>query len=120
MEQLLWLETLIKGVIGISLLLSPKMVIRAFALPESNASFWPRLVGALLVGLATIIFISGAKLSTHGIGAVGLATLNLSAAAVLFATYLTSGPATRRRGKTLLGFLALILCLLAIGEILLR
>ncbi len=120
MEQLLWLETLIKGVIGISLLLSPKMLIRMFALPDSSSSFWPRLTGALLVGLAGVIFMSGAKLINDGIGLAGLATLNLCAAAILLATYWAPRPSTQQRGKSLLGGLGLALCLLAIVELLVR
>jgi len=120
MEQLLWFETLIKGAIGTCLVLSPKMIIRLFALPDANSAFWPRLVGALLLGLAAVTFMSGAKLINDGIGAIGLATLNFSAAIVLLGSYFGATASIKRRGKTLVGFLGVALCLLAIAEILLR
>ncbi len=120
MEQLLWFETLIKGAIGLCLLLSPKMIIRLFALPDASAAFWPRLIGALLLGLAGVIFMSGAKLIDDGIGLTGLATLNLSAASLLFASYWGPAHSSRHRGRSLLGFLGLALSVLAIAELLLR
>ena len=120
MDQLLWIETLIKGAIGICLLLSPKMTIRLLALPETSTAFWPRLTGGLLVGLAAVIFASGAKLISDGIGLGGLAALNLSAAMVLFGTYWRWRPTPRRRGRALLGGLGVALCLLALLELLVR
>lgn len=121
MEQLLWLETLIKGATGTALLLSPKIIIRLFALPDSSSSsFWPRLTGALLVGLAAVIFMSGAKLIDDGVGLAGLAILNFCAATILVSAYWSPKPGAQRRGKSLLGFLALALYLLAIAEFLVR
>jgi len=120
MEQLLWLETLIKGAIGVALLLSPKVLIRLFALPDSQSAFWPRLTGALLIGLATVIFMSGAKLIPDGIGLAGLAILNFCAATILFSAYWAPNPTARRRGTSLLGLMALGLALLAIAEVLVR
>ena len=120
MEQLLWIETLVKGTIGLCLLLSPKLFIRLFALPETSAPFWPRLTGAVLAGLSVVIFMSGAKLIQDGIGLGGLAVLNVAAGAVLLGQYLAPTSVPQRRGRSLLGFLALLLVTLAILEIILR
>lgn len=120
MEQLLWIETLIKGSIGACLLISPKLTIRLFALPETNSSFWPRLVGALLAGLAGVSFLTGAKVITDGIGLAGLAVLNLGAGALLLTQYTMTRGSAGRRQRTALGLLGVLLLLIAIVEIIIR
>ncbi|MCH9766048.1 MAG: hypothetical protein K0U34_08670 [Alphaproteobacteria bacterium] len=116
-EQLLWVETLIKGTIGLCLVLSPKLVVRLFALPETPTGFWPRLTGGVLLGLAITIFLSGAQLITDGIGLGGLAIVNFSAATILLMQDLRPSPAPKRQRRTLLGWLALLLAGLAVLEI---
>lgn len=120
MEQLLWAETLLKGTIGICLLMAPKIIVRLFSLPDTISAFWPRLTGSILLGLALVIFMSGAKIIDDGIGLGGLAVLNYCAAAVLISSRWGSSSPTGQRGGTLLAYLAIGLCLLATAELVAR
>ena len=124
-EQFLWIETLIKGAIGISLVLAPRVTIRLFVLPETSTAFWPRMIGGLLLGLTLATFLTGAKVINDGIGLGGLAIINLSVAAVLAGPYLAASFRSHRTpplrsGYKHLGLLALALVFLAVLEIAVR
>ena len=56
MQQLLWLETLLKLIPGLLLALAPLTTLRILGLPRPDTGFWPRLCGALLVGIAGALF----------------------------------------------------------------
>lgn len=121
MEQLLWLETLVKGGIGLLLLVAPKLLIRVFALPPTQSSFWPRLTGAVLIGLAVTIFLSGAKYIDDGIGLTGLAIINASVASVMLTYYgAARAPSINRRGRAMIAVLAIVLFLFSGLELILR
>ena len=77
LQQLLWIETLLKLAGGLSLLLAPVTVIRLFGLPASNAALWPRLLGAVLVGLSAATYIEGAWPGSRGLGLAGCIVINL-------------------------------------------
>lgn len=96
MQQLLWLETLIKFFPGLFLTLAPATTLRLLGLPRSDSAFWPRICGVLLVGVAAAVFLEGMSIG-HGLGAAGLVVINLCGASVL-ATMLVleRGPASVR------------------------
>ena len=110
MQQLLWLETLLKLVPGILLTLAPLSTLRVLGLPRPDTGFWPRLCGALLIGTAGALFLEGTARG-HGLGLAGNIVINLCGAAVL-ATLLVleAGPASRRGRVTVW----LIVCLLVV------
>lgn len=117
MQQLLWLETLLKLAGGIVLLLAPLTVIKILGLPPSPGGFWPRLVGALLIGLAAAIFIEGAWAGSRGLGLAGLVILNLIGAAIVALAALFGGGSPTRRGAFVLWGLVVLLLALALVEI---
>lgn len=112
MHQLLWLETLLKLAGGIVLLLAPLTIIKILGLPPSPGGFWPRIVGALLIGLAAATFIEGAWTGSRGLGLAGLVILNvIGAAIVALAALFGDGSPTRRGAFVLWGLVALLLAL---------
>ena len=117
MQQLLWIETLLKLAGGLALCLAPLTVIRLFGLPPAGSGFWPRLLGAVLIALSVASFLEGATLSTGGLGLAGSLAINLSAVAMI-STHLMlgAGPQTRR-GRVVLWLLVAALSLLALFEI---
>jgi hypothetical protein len=117
LQQLLWLETLLKLSGGLFLLLFPLTVIKVLGLPPAGSRLWPRLLGAMLVALAAASFIEGAGLSTRGLGVAGSLAVNLAAAAVLAAHLMTGDGARTRRESVLLWSLTLILIVLVSFEI---
>jgi hypothetical protein len=116
-QQLLWLETLLKLACGASLLLAPITVIKILGLPSSPAGFWPRLVGALLIGIGAAAFLEGASPGSRGLGLAGLVILNLTGAAVIALGALFGGGSPTRRGAFLLWGLVVLLFALALVEI---
>lgn len=117
MQQLLWLETLLKLTGGILLLLAPLTTIRALGLPSTASGFWPRLVGALLIGIAAGAYIEGAWAGSRGLGLAGLVAINLSGAAVIAFAALLGRAAPTRRGTFALWVLVALLLALSLLEI---
>jgi hypothetical protein len=80
-HQLLWIETLLKLAGGLILLFLPITAARTIGLPHGNIGLWPRLVGALLIGIAGALYLEGVKLSQlrhGGLGLGGMALINLT------------------------------------------
>lgn len=116
MQQLLWIETLLKLSAGLILVLAPLSAIRLFGLPPSNTSFWPRLLGALLIGVAGALFLEGGRPGSHGLGLAGCVVVNL-AGAVMMGTLLVmdAGPPSAR-GRGLVWMVLVILLILSVLE----
>ena len=54
-DQLLWIETLLKGSIGLIMIFLPITASRLAGFPHGNTTFWPRLLpGWVLTGCALI------------------------------------------------------------------
>lgn len=117
MQQLLWIETVLKGVAGLVLALLPLTAARILGLPAAASGLWPRLLGALLVGIAAATYIEGALPGSRGLGMAGLLAINLAAAAMLIALMVLGRATDTRRGGVVLGALAIVLVLLSLVEI---
>jgi hypothetical protein len=116
LQQLLWLETLLKLAAGSALLVVPLTTISILGLPPA-ASFWPRLVGVALIGIAGALYIEGAWDGSRGLGLAGLIVINvLSAAALATAAFFGAG-SLPRRGALALWMAAVLLFVLALFEI---
>src|SRR5690606_41404490 len=82
-DQLLWLETLLRFSSGLVLLIMPLTTARILGLPLPQALLWPRLLGALLSGMAAAILLEGSRAGGKGLGLGGLVLNNLIRAAPL-------------------------------------
>jgi len=117
LQQLLWIETLIKLLAGILLALGPRLTIRVLGLPRSETGFWPRLLGAVLIGLAAATFIEGRSPGSHGLGLPGCVIVNFSGASIMSTLLvLGAGPASAR-GRAVMWTLVILLILLCALEI---
>jgi hypothetical protein len=116
-HQLLWLETLLKLAGGAALVLAPITTIKLLGLPPTANGFWPRLLGAVLIGLSAATFIEGAWEGSRGLGLAGLIVINILAAALIALTGLFGGGAATRRGTFTLSCLVVLLFVLALVEI---
>jgi hypothetical protein len=117
LQQLLWIETLLKLSAGMLLALAPRATIRALGLPRIETGFWPRLLGALLIGLAASTFIEGRSPGSHGMGLAGCVIVNFSGASMIAALLvLDAGPASAR-GRAVTWTLVILLILLCVLEI---
>jgi len=115
-QQLLWLETLLKLAPGLVLVIAPLTTLRVLGLPRPETGFWPRLCGALLLGLAGALFLEGTSRG-HGIGLAGIIVVNLTGAATLASLLvLDAGPASAR-GRLAVWLIVCALVLLSVTEI---
>ncbi|MDX2258165.1 MAG: ABC transporter permease [Hyphomicrobiaceae bacterium] len=117
MHQLLWFETLLKGAGGAVLLLLPLTAAQVLGLPKPRSGLWPRLLGAVLLGLAAATYMEGAAQGSRGLGLAGAIAINLVAAAVITTLLVLEGAAETVRGRLILAILAGLLVLLALVEI---
>lgn len=116
-DQLLWLETLLRASSGLVLLIMPVAAARVLGLPLPQALLWPRLLGALLVGMAAATLLEGSVSGSNGLGLGGLVVINLITAAVLVTLLVLQRGSQTRRGKVFLWTLAVALITLGVVEI---
>lgn len=117
MQQLLYLEFLLKLTSGVLLVLLPLTSARAFGLPKPQHGLWQRLLGSLLIGLAGAIYLEGRLPGSSGLGLAGLVVINLSGAAAMLSSLILGLGAQTVRGRFILGLVSLLLFILALIEI---
>lgn len=117
MQQLLLVETILKGAVGIVLFLVPGLFARAVGLPHAGGVFWARIAAALLIGIAAAAYVEGAWPKARGIGLGGLAALNLVGAALLLIMVSLGRAAETSRGAVAIAVLAVGLVVLALIEV---
>jgi hypothetical protein len=116
-QQLLWIETLLKLAGGLTLVLLPLTTARVLGLPVGASGLWPRMLGAVLVGLAGATFVEGSTSGSRGLGLGGVVIINLACAAVLIALLVLGRAAATGRGRAMLWAVALLLLALSLFEI---
>jgi hypothetical protein len=117
MIQLLWIELVMKLAGGLILLTIPLTTIKVLGLPRSETPFWPRLLGAVLLGLATATFMDASVRLGHGLALGGSFAINVVSALTLGAILtLQKGP-TPLRGRIVLWGLVAVLIVLAFLQI---
>lgn len=117
LQQVLWIETLVKLAGGLVLSLAPLTAIRVLGLSRTDSSFWPRLLGALLIGLAGAAFLEGRYPGSHGLGVGGAVIVNLAGAAMLATLLALKVAAPSTRGRMVLWTLVALLLILSLLEI---
>lgn len=116
MQQLLWLETLLKFFPGLLLTLAPVTTARVLGLPRSDGGFWLRSCGALLLGLAAALFLEGTS-AGHGLGLAGAVVVNLCGIAVLAAALVLERGPSSVRGRVAVWLTVCVLLTLVVFEI---
>ena len=120
-DQLLWFEILLKGTVGLVMLLMPVSAARLAGLPHTSSTFWPRLFGAALIGIAGAFAVegyhqAGGAIAAKGLGLGGAVIINLTTLLALFGTLIFAAVATWR-GRLLVWLLILLLLFLTVIEI---
>ena len=115
--KLLFVEAVLEFGFGLLLLLVPVTLCRVLGLHPSDAGFWPRFVGALLIGIAVATALRDHLPAGTGIGLAGHAAINFSIAIALLVHFMLGTAAPTKRGRALLAALALALTGLALVEI---
>lgn len=116
-HQVIAADIALKLVAGLALLVAPVALARICGLPHGNSGLWPRLLGAVLLGLAGAMYAEVRLDTARGLGIVGAIIVNLSAVAVLLALAALVRPPARRGAAVLWGA-ALLLLLVSLAQIL--
>lgn len=117
MTEFLLLETSIKFAAGLLLVAAPLSTLRLLGLARPPSGFWPRLTGALLLGLAAASFIEIRLPGSKGLGLYGLITINLIAAGAIMGALIMDAGAPTRRGRIVLWLTVGLLMTLSLAEI---
>lgn len=118
MEQILWIEIVLKAAAGLTLALAPLTAVSLLGLERPVSGFWPRLTGAAMLGIAAGIWIGLRFPAAKGaIGAGGLIAINMTVAGALIASLILGTAAPSRRGKLLAAAAAVVLLGLGFLEI---
>lgn len=117
MVQLLWIELVIKLAGGLLLLAVPLTTIAVLGLPKAANAFWPRMLGAVLVGLAAATYVDTNVRLGHGLGLAGAFVIDLvSGLGLASLLFLKQGPDTWR-GRAVVWVAAVGLIVLALAAI---
>jgi NO-binding membrane sensor protein with MHYT domain len=114
-EQLLWIEACLKLGTGLALVTTPRMLARLLGLPSADQPFWPRLLGALLVGLGIASLLEVRM--QGGLGLAGSVAVNLAGAAMIVTLLILGRAGKTMRGRFLLWLTAAALVILGLVEI---
>lgn len=118
MQQILWFEVFLKAAAGLTLLLMPITAVRIVGMERPTSGFWPRVVGAIILGIALAVLISLMLPNARGgLGPAGLIPINLIGAAALIIPLVMGTAAPTKRGRGFLIVNALTLIALAFLEI---
>lgn len=117
LQQVLWLETLLKLTGGLVLLIAPLTAIRVLGLPGTPSRFWPRLLGTVLVGLAIATFIEGWLPGSRGLSLAGCIAINLISAGTITTELILSSPRLVGRGRFILWLIVAILLSMSLVEV---
>lgn len=117
-QQLLWIEIILKAAAGLTLVLVPLTAIRIVGMQRPETGFWPRLLGAVVLGIAAGVFMTLQYPDVRGgIGPAGLIPINLFGAGAMIAPLILGTAAPTKRGKAFILANAVVLVTLAFLEI---
>lgn len=113
-EILLTIDGIINFTLGILLLLFPLGIARWMGVPEAVSSFYPTLLGGVILGIGIALFVEryGQKYHIRGLGLGGAIAINLCGALVLLVWLFINPWELPLRGYLILWMIALgVLCL---------
>jgi hypothetical protein len=116
-EQLIWIELLVKLSGGVLLIALPRTFARLIGLPTPTELFWARLLGGVLIGLALASLLESHFLQRRGIGLAGHIVINLTVAFTLAGLLILGQAGRTRRGKVLLSIFIAFLVVLSLVEL---
>jgi hypothetical protein len=117
-HQLIWIEAILKGGVGLALLLFPRSFARLAGLPPSESGFWPRLVGGLLLAIAAALLAEPLLEGRgRGLGFAGAVIVNLVGVLTLLTVLVLGEAGATRRGRALVVAALIVLSLLTLTEV---
>ena len=109
--SILLIDALINLALGVLIVIFPNLLVEALGIPTTETTFYPSILGAVLIGIAIALFIEWRQRSDWlvGLGLGGAIAINLCGGVVLACWLLFGGLGIAIRGSILLWALVLIL-----------
>ena len=117
LAEILTADALAKACIGLILLLLPGPTARLAGLWRGDVAFWPRMAGALLLGIALAIVLQFYIPAKGGLGAAGTIAINMTGAVALLSALSMGAGAPTRRGRAVLWSMFALLVVVSLAEI---
>ena len=110
-DKLLIFDGLINLILGIVLLIFPSDLITFLGVPAADSTFYPNILGGVLVGIAIALFLEGRNVTgtPGGLGLLGAVVINLCGGAVIGAWLLWGDLDLPLRGSVFLWSLVIVL-----------
>ncbi len=109
-KTLLLIDSIINLFLGIVLLAFSEPVIKIFGLPESDMSFYPNILGAVLSGIGIALLIEYRRTAKFtGLGLGGAISINMMGGIVLFLWLVFGNLNIPAHGKIILWILDIVL-----------
>ena len=119
-RTILTIDSAANYLLGLPLLLAPQGAVKTLGLPREQSSFYQRVLGGVLTGVATALLIESKRDSEDGpvgLGRAGAITINVTGAGSVAAWLVTSAPEQLpRRGRGMLWTVASGVLGLAVAE----
>ena len=118
-EILLTIDGIVNLTLGVLLLLFPIGIPEILGIPVSNIHFYPTILGGVIFGIGIALFIEryGSLRNIRGLGLGGAIAINICGALVLLVWLLIDPFDLPIRGYVILWFIAVLVLLIGIGEI---
>ena len=115
-SKILLVDALINLTLGVLLATFPRSVVEALGVPDTDATFYPSILGAVLFGIGLALLMERSR--GGGLGLGGAVAINLSGGVVLGLWLIFGDLEIPGRGQLLLWGLATLLVGISIVEIL--
>lgn len=118
-SKLLLADALINLILGILLATFPKTVVELLGVPDTDVTFYPSILGAVLIGIGAALVIEYFRKPTGptGLGLHGAIAINLSGALFLVGWLLIGKLDTPLRGGVFLWSVAAVLIAISMAEL---
>ena len=115
---LIWIDAALNLLLGVGLLAFPPALVRAFGLPETEATIYPRILGGVLIGIAIALIVEAMVPGLGGLRLGGAIAINLCGAAVVIGCLISPHVKIASRGRFVLWAVVVVLIVLSAIELL--
>lgn len=118
-SKILLVDALINLVLGVLLVTFPNRVVELLGVPRTDATFYPSILGAVLIGIAVALVIEYVRKPNRavGLGLHGAIAINLCGALFLMGWLLSGKLEIPLRGQVFLWGLAAVLVIVSLVEL---
>lgn len=115
--SLLLIDAVINLALGTLLLFYPDRLVEGLGLPRVASSFWPSILGGVLIGIGVALLVERTGRRSRGLGIEGAIAINLCGAGVLVGWLLVAPQAIPVRGRYTLWTVAILVIGIGLVEL---